>query len=130
MNNRLKFWFQIHTGNVFQDRSRPDDKLDNMIRILEEFRENDQLSGVLAGWGACPDVYEILSEKLQKWNVPFIFKTAVFSEIEEAGLYAYGKACEFEPMVDVQLEPAKPYHLNEQENFLFRCPSSPAISGA
>jgi len=70
-------------------------------------------------------VYEILSEKLQKWNVPFIFKTAVFSEIEEAGLYAYGKACEFEPMVDVQLEPAKPYHLNEQENFLFRCPSSP-----
>jgi len=41
MSNRLKFWFQIHTGNVFQDRSRPDDKLDNMIRILEEFREND-----------------------------------------------------------------------------------------
>ena len=125
MSNRLKFWFQIHTGNVFQDRSRPDDKLDNMIRILEEFRENDQLSGVLAGWGACPDVYEILAKKLQEWNIPFIFKTAVFSEIEEAGLFAYGKACEFEPMVDVQLEPAKPYHLNEQENFLFRCPSSP-----
>ncbi|MBO4888507.1 MAG: hypothetical protein J5589_09385 [Firmicutes bacterium] len=121
----MKYWFQIHTGNVYQDCSRADDQLKNMIRIMEEFRKTDQLAGVLAGWGVSLDVYGILSEKLREWNVPFVFKTAVFSEIEEACKFAYGKELEYEPMFDVRLEPARPYHLNEQENFLFRCPSSP-----
>ncbi|MBQ7058958.1 MAG: hypothetical protein IJM83_06620 [Firmicutes bacterium] len=124
MGNKLTYWFQIHTGNVYQDCSQADDQLKNMIRIMEEFRQTDQLSGVLAGWGVSPDVYAILSEKLREWKVPFIFKTAVFSEIEEAGKFVCGKQLEYEPMFDVRLEPAKPYHLNEQENFLFRCPSS------
>ena len=126
MNNKLQYWFQIHTGNVYQDSHTPEESLQNMLKILEEFRENGQLAGVLAGWGADLHVYESLAGKLQDWKVPFIFKTAVFSEIEEAGSLVYGKTTQYEPMVDVRLEPAKPYHLNEQENFLFRCPSSPA----
>ena len=123
----MKYWFQVHTGNVCQPSPV---NVDLVLQRLEAFADRHQLDGVFAGWGAAPEVYEILVKKLQEWHIPFYFKSAAFSEIGEAPrlLAQWGREAgqlSYEPMMDLHMEEAKPYHLNEEENFLFRCPSSP-----
>ena len=116
----MKIWFQIYTGNVHQ-LSGAD--ADQVLQKIRPFFDAGKLGGVLAGWGIDPAFYERLSQTLHEWEIQFFFKTAAFSEIEEAP--AYLKApFGYDPMLDKNGNEVPKFVLNEQEQFLFRCPSS------
>lgn len=112
----MKYYFQLHTGDA---GSPAKIDLPYILSILEDFHKAGRLAGVLAGWGEDLAPYRALSEQLREWGLPLYFKTAVFAELE-------GLAASFEPMIDASLSPSSPYHLNEEEHFLFRCPASDA----
>lgn len=109
----MKYVFQIFTGDL-NEKSLADPQ--EIIRKLTKAKDAGKLAGVLCGWTKDKSFYKALGEKLHEWNVPMYLKIAVFSELS-----GYKN---FEPMIDYYGEPMKPYVLNPEESFEFRCPSS------
>ncbi len=118
----MKIWFQIYTGNV---NALSDADAKSILSAIRPFHEAGKLGGILTGWGWRPDLYEALGKQLGDWNVPFYFKTAAFSEIEEAPAFLKSNL-QYDAMVDRTGGLVPPFVLNKQEQFLFRCPSSKA----
>ena len=109
----MKYVFQIFTGDL-SEKSLADPQ--EIIRKLTKAHKAGKLAGVLCGWTKDKAFYQILGEQLHKWGVPMYLKIAVFSELS-----GYK---EFEPMIDYYGKPMKPYVLNPEESFEFRCPLS------
>lgn len=109
----MKYVFQIFTGDL-SEKSLADPKV--ILDKLALFHTQGNLKAVLCGWSVDKEFYRTIGEQLREWNIPMFFKTAVFSELSTMN--------DLDPMIDHNGDPMQPYHLNEQENFLFRCPSS------
>lgn len=109
----MRYLFQIFTGDLSEKSLA---NADDLLQKLEPFHEAGKLDGVLCGWSRDREFYLKMKRQLSQWEVPFLFKTAVFSEWESV--------TDFDPMIDFKGEPMQPYVLNPQEHFLFRCPSS------
>ena len=109
----MKYVFQIFTGDL-SEKSLADPQ--SIIAKLTKAYEAGKLAGVLCGWTKDKTFYQTLGEQLHKWGVPMYLKIAVFSEL--AGYK------EFDPMFDYYGKPMKPYILNPEEAFEFRCPTS------
>lgn len=109
----MKYVFQIFTGDL-SEKSLADPNA--LVDQLAPFHTQGKLKAVLAGWSLDKDFYRVLGKQLKEWNVPLFFKTAVFSEL--------GPIHGLDPMIDFRGNAMEPYHLNDEENFLFRCPSS------
>ena len=111
----MQYLFQIFTGDLCE---KSPTEAEPLLEKLEPFYKTGKLQGVLCGWSLDKDFYRAMRQRLSEWNVPFFFKTAVFSEL--AGLPG------LDAMIDHDGRSMEPYVLNEQERFLFRCPSSAA----
>lgn len=109
----MKYVFQVFTGDL-SEKSQV--SWEEIVRKLTPFYEKGKLKAVLCGWSVDRDFYLKLGKVLKSWNIPMIFKTAVFSE--------WNLVKDLDPTIDFNGQPMEPYHLNEEENFLFRCPSS------
>ena len=109
----MKYVFQIFTGDL-SEKSLADPQ--EIIRKLTKAHKAGKLAGVLCGWTKDKAFYQALGKQLHKWGVPMYLKIAVFSELS-----GYK---EFESMIDYYGKPMKPYVLNPEESFEFRCPLS------
>ncbi len=109
----MKYVFQIFTGDL-SEKSLADPK--QILQKLTIVHKAGKLAGVLCGWTKDEEFFQVLGEQLHQWGIPMYLKIAVFSE-----LTGYQS---FDPMIDYYGEPMKPYVLNPEESFEFRCPLS------
>lgn len=119
----MRYAFQLFSGDLTRE-SCADAKA--ALDYLKPYLEKGCVEAVFSGWATDLSFYQKLKDGLQPYKVPLFFKYSVFSELtvySKQYQEIHGKAL-FEPLIDIHQREEKGYRLNEQENFLFRCPAS------